>query len=160
VPRYRIVNNVGTITKAETAFATTRTETFVTVTLPDNNVMAVYKDMADGNKGKAVVYNEAGDIVVNPVTFSENSISNVDAKLETNGFVVIIFTDESDSNKAKFVVINSFGIITTPPTTIASGIAYTRKLTCFPDQELSVVVCSDTNSNVMWLDIFRAFEGA
>lgn len=156
-PRYLIANNAGTITKAATAFATTKTETFATVTLPNNNVMVLYQDMADGNKGKAVVYNEAGDVVAEPVIFSTNEIFyNLQAKLDTNGRVIAVYTDKTDGYKAKSVVLNTDGTTARAVTAMASGAAYTRKFTAFPNLDLCVAACADTTNgvNVLWLDIF------
>ena len=75
---------------------------------------------------------------------------------DTNGRVIAVYTDKTDGYKAKSVVLNTDGTTARAVTAMASGAAYTRKFTAFPNLDLCVAACADTTNgvNVLWLDIF------
>lgn len=125
-PRYRIFNSDGTVAKAETAFATTKSETFSPILLGNGNVMVSYKDLNDSNKGKIAVYNDAGDVVIGATVFANTDVSSwrLPTTLTDAGDAFIGYSDYNDAHKAKYSIVQPDGTVLVSSTALDGGIAF------------------------------------
>ena len=154
VPRYRIFDSTGAVIKAETAFATTKSDYFVASRLANGNAMVAYQDKANSNKGKIVVYNAAGDVVVGPVTFTENEVADwaLAATLADDGQLFIVYSDNSDNSNAKSALVSSNGTLTQTENSLPAGVSRPFAVTNFPNLAKFAVMYKDTSENKYWFD--------
>ncbi|MBP7634406.1 hypothetical protein KBA41_09540 [Candidatus Ozemobacteraceae bacterium] len=159
VPRYRIFDSAGNIVKAETAFATTKSETFSPVLLANGNVMVTYKDLNDGNKGKFAVYNDSGDLVVGATVFADTDVASwrLPTALTDAGDVFIAFTDSSDASKSKYTIVKADGTVTVSATALDGGIAYPLGATNVATENKMAIVYRHKDDTSYWLGFLNGF---
>lgn len=125
-PRFVIYDETGTVQVADSAFATTKSNTYQVVKLANSNAFVSYVDLNDSSKGKLAVYDSTGALAVGATTFADLALNNdyLAATLTGDGYVFIAYSDSTDGNKAKYVVYDGTGALVTAATDLSSGAAY------------------------------------
>jgi hypothetical protein len=125
-PRFVIYDEAGTVQVADSAFATTKANTYQVVKLGNGNAFVSYVDLNDSYKGKFAVYDSAGALAVGATAFADLALNNdyLAATVTGDGYVFIAYSDSTDGKQAKYVVHDGTGALVTAATDLSSGAAY------------------------------------
>ncbi len=140
-PRFVIYDEAGAVQVADSAFATTKSNTYQVVKLADNNAFVPYIDLNDSNKGKFAVYQSTGALAVAATTFADVTLNNdwLAATVTGDGYVFIAYSDGADGNKAKYVVHDGTGALVTSATDLSSGAAYPCSAATLANDSIAMV---------------------
>ena len=116
--------NMPTELVSATQFEAGTTITISIATLNNDNFVIAYTDYTDGQKGKFVIYTEAGVEVVAPTQFEAGNTQYVNVILLANTNFCITYADISDGYKGKFCIYTQAGVEVVAPTTFNAVTTY------------------------------------
>ncbi len=90
--------------------------------MSNDNIVIAYEDTSDGNKGKFVIYNSSGAVIVASTVFESGVTAQIsEVGIMSNDSFIIAYKDTGDADKGKFVIYNSSGVLQISPTIFSAN---------------------------------------